>query len=276
MGSCISVLDDGVALDRAIAQGSKMLSQPRACISVCRSADCGPKSTITWAIDTPAEAQSASRGPAFPCRASALLRSHNQHVALSTALQLKCERQEEEKILLKAELEYARGQAELNLHLKTELELAHGNLPGEFEQRQSQPPLTRHPLFDLDPEPDGRSALEQRRAAPVEVEALWARCEEYRSANQELESDLAIISTEANEKIEAANDHIRTMKLRHEDTKQALKSVQSDMKSVQSENRKLVYIIQQLHDTCNARGLQTTDFAKIIGSEYDIRDQSGA
>jgi chromosome segregation ATPase len=258
-----------------------------------------------------------------------LLRSQQQHVVLSAALHLKCDRQASQPAGMQNMQEtqelhkQCQTQAEAIEDLRSQLDNTLGQLQQahvQLQHAQPAPPQPAGSLFLTQPtlsqDPDnaptarprpevlpapagqlsitqartpqaGNDAQAQRRVAELESrlaeaqkneQRLMAECEEARreSENQRAEaeslrSELENISTEANRKIEAANDRIRTLRQRKDEAEQELQQVKSNIPmhsdekaALESENRQLMEqkeallrIVEDLHQTCLAAGLNT-------------------
>jgi len=321
--------DDGATFDQAIQDGPKQLSQPKACISICRSSDVGSTGKILWAADIAPELRAAGWGP--------LLRSQQQHIVLGAALHLKCERQASQLSSASAESsskqsselqDRVRGQAEEIERLREEIDRLHSahsqlqqqsgypqqqnifstnpNL-ADLPQRPESPPRGREGLGGLsitqapgqgrpaglgqdaqaqaqsrrladtearlaDAEAREHRATEQLRDTIAEADSLRRECDQQREEAHNVQMELDKISTEANGKIEAANDRIRTLRSRRDEAEQELQTLkastlplyQEEKNKMEAENRQLseqkealLRIVEDLHQTCIAAGLNT-------------------
>jgi len=330
--------DNGAsALDQAIAQAPKQLSQARACISICRSSDVGRTGKIIWTHDAPPEARNAWWGP--------LLRSQQQHVVLSAALHLKCDRdahgpvgsdpsqillglqssshaQSDENERLKAELEIAqsqlREQRTQHQQAMTLLEAAQSQLQqmqqsslqqteqherivtmekGSSQTSQVQFQAQTLRLAELETRLAEATATHQKmserlRAAQGEAEEARAELLVARSNAQNLELELDTIGSEANEKIEGANDRIRTLRHRKEEADQKRTEVEQELQMLHSstipmlaeekatleaenwqlseQKEALLRIVEDLHMTCKDAGLNTAGRRSIDNSLRNI------
>jgi hypothetical protein len=318
--------DEGASFDQAIQEGPKQLAQPKACISVCRSADIGPTGKVLWTADAPPESRASWWAP--------LLRSQQQHVMLSAALFLKSERQA-------AQLESSstagypsqpsqpspelqdrlRSQVEEIDKLRSQLDAAHSQMQQQqldFQrQQQAQQAQPSNSLFrtqpNLPPGPQrsggqaddngmgglsitqghrGPSPYDQeaqaRRLAGMETRLADAEAREHRAIedlraavddadhakaeHHRVQQELDKISSEANKKIEAANDRIRTLRSQREKAENDLQQVQSttipllqeekstleaESRQLQEQKEALLRIVEDLHQTCIAAGLNT-------------------
>jgi len=315
-------LDDGTSFDQAITDGPRQLGQPKACISVCRTANLGPTGKIIWSADNPPEQRAAGWGP--------LLLSQQQHALLSTLqhqrsgqaaslpvgdspgaqeLQERNRQQVEEINRLKAELDSAHGQLlqqpqqgraqpsnslfrtqpnipPMNAAADTPPQAATGTgglsvtqarPPGCSQEAQAQIQSQVQRIADLegylsDAEARERTAEQRLRNAVQEAEDAKALAEQSRAEATNVQAELDKISSEANLKIEQANNRIRTLREGRDKAEQDLQQCKNgtiaklddDKANLESENRQLaeqkealLRIVEDLHQTCIAAGLNT-------------------
>lgn len=115
-------------------------------------------------------------------------------------------------------------------------------------------------------------ATEQLRDTIAEADSLRRECDQQREEAHNVQMELDKISTEANGKIEAANDRIRTLRSRRDEAEQELQTLkastlplyQEEKNKMEAENRQLseqkealLRIVEDLHQTCIAAGLNT-------------------
>lgn len=176
--------DEGMALDQAIAQGPRQLSQPRVCMSVCRSPDVAggntPSDRIMWTADATPESRISWWGP--------LLRSQQQHVVLSAALHLKSNRQDAQQqqmgftqVLSKPPVNQDSRVAELTDHNREQAE--------EIEQLKDDLESTRSQLRGAQSQLRESHQREQRQAAQ-QAQLLAQANEGLPFAQQEAQAQL--------------------------------------------------------------------------------------
>jgi len=279
-----------------IMSGPRQLYQPKACISMCRSAELAEPDRILWTSDLPRTERINRWGP--------LLRSQQQHAIMCAAQHLEGTPSNGSDLLQRL------------LHLRAQAEEQAQEIDSLQEQLQSASRATTAPTSReaLDVEPwaaltgDGwrqkpsmtlleeRSTrqLEEVRNAALQSEAQISRrgkeaeaqkeLEEQRSIEAELQSELragevelAKIAEEANNKIEAANLRIRSLRRERDEAQRALEErrqgnqkLQSMLEEMEQEKGQLVEqkealirIVEDLHSSCTQAGLPATDRASI-------------
>eukprot|EP00434_Breviolum_minutum_P023222 symbB.v1.2.020482.t2/scaffold1729.1/size181395/19 len=300
-----------------IMSGPRQLYQPKACISMCRSAELAEPDRILWTSDLPRTERINRWGP--------LLRSQQQHAIMCAAQHLEG-----------TPSNGSESSLQRLLHLRAQAEEQAQEIDSLQEQLQSASRATTAPTSReaLDVEPwaaltgDGwrqkpsmtlleeRSTrqLEEVRNAALQSEAQISRrgkeaeaqkeLEEQRSIEAELQSELragevelAKIAEEANNKIEAANLRIRSLRRERDEAQRALEErrqgnqkLQSMLEEMEQEKGQLVEqkeaqplsnktcwlhhstdshlqalirIVEDLHSSCTQAGLPATDRASI-------------
>lgn len=315
--------DDGSTFDQAITDGPRQIGQPKACISVCRTANLGPNGKMIWVADTAPEQRAAGWGP--------LLLSQQQHALLSSLqhqksvqasssspagdspdaqeLQERNRQQSEEIVRLKAELDSAHGQLlqqpqqgraqPSNSLFRTQpnvpsmhaaadpllqaatgtggLSVTQARPPGCSQEAEAKIQSLAQRIADLegylsDAEARERTAEQRLRNAVAEAEDAKALAEQSRGEAANVQAELDKISSEANLKIEQANNRIRTLREGRDKVEQDLQQcknvtigkLENEKVNLESENRQLaeqkealLRIVEDLHQTCIAAGLNT-------------------
>jgi len=115
------------------------------------------------------------------------------------------------------------------------------------------------------------------RVALAEADECRARSERYRSEASNTEQELDKINAEANDKIEAANGRIRTLRSRRDEVEQELNylktkvipeltadkdtfedetlGLQDELEALNEQKDALLRIVEDLHQTCKIAGL---------------------
>lgn len=302
----LSNTDEGSCFDSAVDRGAKQINQPKACISVCRTANIGPSGRVIWKDDLPPEQRVAGWGP--------LLLSQQQHEVLCN-LQHQKQRQASApsngygggQNANSQELQnQLRSQADEINRLKRELDDAQGQLlrgPPQDSAFSTQPivggptaaqqagaigtggmsatqpragpgdPGSQQRIADLEQclrETESRERTAEQRLRQALTEAEDARLAEKQSKEslETVQNEVDKISQEANQKIEAANDRIRTLRVQREKAEQDLKSraasheaevaaLKNDNQVLQEQKEGLMRIVEDLHKACEGAGLTT-------------------
>lgn len=278
-----------------IMSGPRQLYQPKACVSMCRS-ELAESDRILWTADLPRKERINRWGP--------LLRSQQQHAIMCAAQHLEGRPSNGSDVLQRL------------LHLRAQADEQAQEIDSLQEQLQSASRATTAPTSReaLDAEPwatltgDGwrqkpsmtlleeRSTrqLEEVRHAALQSEAQISRrgkeaeaqkeLEEQRNLEAELQSELraaevelAKIAEEANNKIEAANLRIRSLRREREEANNALEErrqgnqklqamleeIEQEKSQLMEQKEALIRIVEDLHSSCTQAGLPATDRASI-------------
>jgi len=249
--------DDPNAFDQGLIVGARQLNQPRVCLSVCRAGDIPANGRLLLAADTPPEVRAERWG--------ALLRSQQQHAALSAALynggrEEAPQRTQDQRSRQERARERCDTQAAEIEDLRRRL--AEG-------QRQCRTP------------PSG-SPRERQNAESKEAEAARLR-RENETTRAELEArrlELDKIREEANSKIDGANDRIRSLRQDRDEARDRIRQGARDVEvgaqevsQLRSDNAALAGNIKELNDilhdlqqTAAAAGLNMTIGRRTIDS----------
>jgi hypothetical protein len=315
--SSLGIMDAGSEFDQAIMDGPKQLSQPKICLSLCRATDVPPSGKVLWSHDTSNEQKVEKWGP--------LLRSQQQHLVLSAALHLKCERQASNTACERQTSKQAQDQEHQEAMQKLQRQLDEANSQVQQLQLQAQRQQPSNSLFRTqpsvptqpndqnnqagpslsitqarngaapNPEMQAQLQAQSRRLADAEARLAETEAREHRATERlRIESDEALrvrsecdqlkveldgvrgdldtLSTEANRKIEAANDRIRTLRQRNSEAESELNQIKAttlpllsgEKATLEAENRQLaeqkealLRIVEDLHQTCVAAGIET-------------------
>jgi hypothetical protein len=277
---------------------------------------------VLWSHDAPNEAKLERWGP--------LLRSQQQHLVLSAALNLKCERQASNSVCEPQNSKKDQEHQEAMQRLQSQLDAANSQVQQLQLQASRQQPANSlfrtQPSVPSQPNDQNNQAgpslsitqarngaapnpemqaqmqaqtaqlqAQSRRLADAEArladtearehrandrlriesdEALRARneCDQLKVELDGVRGDLDTLSTEANRKIEAANDRIRTLRQRNSEAENELNQIKSttlpllsgEKATLEAENRQLaeqkealLRIVEDLHQTCVAAGIET-------------------
>eukprot|EP00438_Fugacium_kawagutii_P034788 Skav236252 [mRNA] locus=scaffold829:387938:389254:- [translate_table: standard] len=274
-----------------IMSGPRQLYQPKACVTICRS-DGTEKDQILWTSDLP-RAERISRW--VP-----LLRSHQQHAIMCAAQHL--EGASSNGSDLSERLLHLRAQAgEQTQEIESlQEQLQSPSRTTAPTSREDEPwaaltgsALRQKPSMTLLEERSTRQ-LEEVRTAALHSEAQISRrgkeaeaqkdLEEQKSVEADLQSELrasevelAKLAEEANNKIEAANLRIRSLRRERSEAQHALeerrqgnKKLQDMLEEIESEKGQLIEqkealirILEDLHSSCTQAGLPATDRASI-------------
>mmetsp|Transcript_105249 Transcript_105249/g.296352 ORF Transcript_105249/g.296352 Transcript_105249/m.296352 type:complete len:392 (-) Transcript_105249:42-1217(-) len=221
------------SFDRRLEDGDS-LEGPRICISLCRATELGPNGRLVLTTDASADSKAD--------RWAALLTSQRQHAAMSVALHEQATQgahggaQAEERL---RSLVSSRAQEieELRRQLQS------GAAAAEVAER----------INDADQSEEASRANQSRQA---EVESLKA--------------ELDRLSIEANSKIDAANERIRSLRRdRDEATGEAQRlrqesshvdretdNLREDYRQLADQKETLLEIVEDLHRTCLGAGLE--------------------
>jgi len=246
------------AFDQALHNGPRQVSQPQACITICKAEDLAPDGSAVWTKDASKAHCISHWGP--------LLRSQRQHVLLCAAQQLaqgavKIREGGQTERQIEMFMAQAREQT-------SELESLRAKLKSRASLLQDQ--NTDHqesfsPRFGGD--------CESRQEAPGRLDFEIAReqelAEELKRDADELEDELTKIGEEANAKINSAN--IRILALRDERVEFAervellthanrkLRNERDELmtkkETLAAEKESLMKVLEDLHQACNSAGL---------------------
>lgn len=230
-----AAFDRESTFDRQVS-GGESLEGPRVCLSVCRSSELGSSGRLLLAMDVSADVRSD--------RWCALLKSQKQHEVICTALHDRMlhsaggDSREEERLR-----RLAQAQAEEMEELRCELRAGPASSPAASS---SAPRSGEEPC-------DVPSANAARR---IEIDKLKG----------ELES----LSHEANSKIDAANDRIRSLRRDRDEARgvvqqhrdeaasceRELSTMREDVAKLAAKKESLLAIVEDLHRTCSDAGLE--------------------
>lgn len=258
-------VSDADSFDQALHNGPRQVSQPQACITVCRADDLAPDGSAVWTKDAPRAFCISHWGP--------LLRSQRQHVLLCAAQQLAqgARQIREENGLAERQFQSLMAQTReqsdelesLRAKLKSRLQLLQDQNTGH------QPSLS--PRFGG----DSQSRIDSPgrcKKLDFEIAREQELGEELRRDADELEDELNKIGEEANAKIMSANVRIVAMRdERNEFADQVeqmthanrmLRNERDDLASrkaaLADEKEALMKVLEDLHQACGAAGLDST------------------
>jgi len=253
---------DSEAFDQALHNGPRQVSQPQACITICKAEDLAPDGSAVWTKDAPKSHCISHWGP--------LLRSQRQHVLLCAAQQLA-----QGAIQIRERGGQSERQIE-SLMAKTreqtdELESLRAKLKSSAKLLQDQGPDQQ---YSNSPRFGGESASREespgrRKMLELEIAREQELGEELTRDADELEDELNKIGEEANAKINSAN--VRILALRDErvefaeqveqltHTNRRLRNERDELMtrkaSLAEEKESLMKVLEDLHQACNSAGL---------------------
>merc|ERR1740129_2100564 len=232
------------SFEQALLDGTQQLCWPKACLTICGTADLAPSGRHAWTPDASNEFRVA--------RWSSLLRSQQQHVAMcasqhSLSQQAQVGQHDASKQKQKAhELgDQERAQAK-------EIETLEGRLHGRAEMLQTR----RERRRQLDDTWGGKERhTGVREQQQVELENLRA--------------ELAQVAGEANSKIESANERIRALRAdrdgaiqdverlsaENQNLLEKVEKLSAEKEQMTEHKEKLMHIVEDLTQTCANAGL---------------------
>lgn len=262
---------------------------------MCRSSELAESDRILWTVDLPRKERINRWGP--------LLRSQQQHAIMCAAQHLEGRPSNGSDVLQR--LLHLRAQADEQAQeidsLQEQLQSASRATTAPTSREALDEPwqaLTgdgwrQKPSMTLLEERSTRQ-LEEVRNAAMQSEAQISRrgkeaeaqkeLEEQRSLEAELQSELraaevelAKIAEEANNKIEAANLRIRSLRREREEANNALEErrqgnqklqamleeIEQEKSQLMEQKEALIRIVEDLHSSCTQAGLPATDRASI-------------
>eukprot|EP00927_Polykrikos_kofoidii_P057000 TRINITY_DN51102_c0_g1_i1.p1 TRINITY_DN51102_c0_g1~~TRINITY_DN51102_c0_g1_i1.p1 ORF type:complete len:443 (-),score=64.30 TRINITY_DN51102_c0_g1_i1:23-1351(-) len=287
----IGILDeDGSLFDQRLVDGVRQLMQPKACFSICKSADLGIAGRLVMQADAP----DADR----VLRWGALLRSQQQHAIMSAAFHLQSPQLQEDPpsegaMQIRQLGDRLRSQSATMQELRKKLEDSEEKF-GTADPKPPRAQATDTSRSDVanDGCVDSVETLENMLAAQkkdlsslrelveksrkVETPELSNTDESQSSAanrNQveALQASVAKLKEEASRKIETANERIRVLREERDELFQEGQRVISETEIIishreelESENRQLLEqkqallrIVEDLHQTCVGAGLES-------------------
>lgn len=249
----IGLTDEDAAFDQRLVEGARQHFQPRICLSICKTSELPASGKLLLQVDAAETSRCNQWGP--------LLKSQQQHSVLSKVLHLHISTAVESPDAVEQtartsqKLREAQGRAASQLTEVTEmrrrLEEANAHLA---EERAAAPRRSTGtslaagaapPPFKEHGEEDAASAQWQ-----LEVERL--------------RQEVGNVSLEANGKIDAANDRIRTLRRERDDARQEAERMRAEVTQLNDQQAQLseethelseqiqalLRIVEDLHQAC--------------------------
>jgi hypothetical protein len=281
------------AFANALMNGPRDLSQPKACLTICKADDIWPSGQAAWAADFPRKSRVAHWAP--------LLRSQQQHAYMCSAQQAQLNKdlqQREHRIQAarhKEELLKQEGQQAQELEaLREQLHQAKREEVGQEARAQAQAHREAKEKALRELEVKGARSLAEARAiaetyeaaqeaAAQEVEQQRCIAERLRGQMSELKGEFKKIGDEANKKIEAANLRIRSLRTERDEGEleakegtllcQKLRASQEELVGerdrLAEQKEKLMKVIEDLDQACSKQGLSILSRQSL---EHSIRN----
>eukprot|EP00405_Crypthecodinium_cohnii_P014589 CAMPEP_0206449060 /NCGR_PEP_ID=MMETSP0324_2-20121206/17865_1 /ASSEMBLY_ACC=CAM_ASM_000836 /TAXON_ID=2866 /ORGANISM="Crypthecodinium cohnii, Strain Seligo" /LENGTH=396 /DNA_ID=CAMNT_0053918367 /DNA_START=27 /DNA_END=1220 /DNA_ORIENTATION=+ len=180
----------GEAFAHAMNNAPRQLSQPKACISLCKATDLDPSGHVLWTEDLPRKDRISRWGP--------MLRSQQQHIVMCAAQH---HHQEQDRPTRESQQDSAQLRALLQREEQQvkELEILRANVRERRAQQASQ---------------QQRSAAAAATKTKTKMKMKMKKREEFDEQVRSLKLELEQLSVEANKKIEEGN--VRIEQLRQE------------------------------------------------------------
>jgi len=299
--SVASVGADPGSFEQRLAMGARQLFQPRVCLSISRTSECGSGGKLLFVGDAPPEQRAA--------RWSALLRSQQQHSLMSAALHHAAAQASEAKVIDSSSGSSQRTDAQERLseqrreidRLRRQLQggaelpvYQLGDGPGERRpaRRSFEGSLLPAPVTELGghetSSPDMLDSMNRRRrASNSEAVDRRSKNDALRADLRALQAELDKVKEEANSKIDAANERIRGLRKDRDEARGEasrlgaagsqlggeIERLRTDIADLNNDKEALLKIVEDLHQTCVSGGLQEVGRRSIdsITANFSLR-----
>jgi len=248
------------AFDQKLIDGPRQLYQPKVCQSLCSMEHLNPAGKLVLAPDVSNERREEQW--------SALLRSQQQHVVMSSALHKQALKVSEMsssggQLAAANETRPTAQQIQEALRRVQEQAIHIEELRSKLQRVRSGSPM------DTASRQEG--SLQRARVIQEETEQLHSRNRELEADVEQVRSNLDQVSEEANGKIDSANDRIRSLRLERDE---ALKEgdrmraegerlyhrqeeCRKERQQLSDQKEALLRIVEDLHQSCLTAGMET-------------------
>jgi len=284
---------DAEAFDRSMLNGPRQLAQPKACISICKTSVLDAAGRVLYVADAPNDFRIAQWGP--------LLRSQQQHVVMCAAYHLESTQQPvtspsqnamadrmaarlqmlEEKesesmqeiARLRSEAQTFRDRDSKQLseiqRLQADVARYEANAPQAAVASAQQQSAMEAQAAEIQHLKQLLAGKESERREALEAAAA-AASSTSRQETEHLQSELTKMSAEANAKIDAANERIRSLRRDRDEALREAERVAAEKRQLQQDKNALLLekdqlteqkeallkIVEDLHQTCIGAGQQ--------------------